>query len=51
MAASRRKMPCHTLSGKQMRWQSASELSRLRLKHPVCLVRPDAQDAIFFFLM
>jgi len=30
-------------------WRSACELSRLRLKRPVRLVRPDAQDTIFFF--
>jgi len=30
-------------------WRSASELSRLRLKRPERLVRPDAKDAIFFF--
>ena len=32
-----------------MLWRSASELSRLRLKRPERLVRPDAKDAIFFF--
>ena len=32
-----------------MPWRTASELSRLRPKRPECLVRPDAQDAIFFF--
>ena len=32
-------------------WQSASELSRLRLKRPERLVRLDAKDAIFFFLI
>jgi len=52
-------MPCHAPSGKQMPWRtasgrtvpwrSASELSRLRLKRPERLVRPDAKDAIFFF--
>jgi len=61
MAASRRKMPCHTPSGKQMAWRaesgrtvpwrSACELSRLRPKCPECLVRPDAKDTICFFLM
>jgi len=49
MAASRRKIPCHAPSGKQMPWRSVSEISRLHLKRPVRLVRPDAQDAIFFF--
>ena len=34
-----------------MPWRSASELRRLRLKRPECLVRPDAKDAIFFLLM
>ena len=52
-------MPCHAPSGKQMPWRtasgrtvpwrSASELSRLRLKRPERLVRPDAKDAIIFF--
>jgi len=52
-AASRRKIPCHTPSSTQMPWRaasrctvpwrSASELSRLRLKRPVGLVRQDAQ--------
>jgi len=32
-----------------MPWRSASELSRLRLKRPERLVRPDAKDTIFFF--
>jgi len=59
--ASRRKVPLHTPSGKQMPWRAASGctvpwrtasgLSRLRPKRPERLVRPDAQDAIFFFLM
>jgi len=48
-SVSRRKMPCYAPSGKQMPWRSASQLSRLRLKRLVRLVRPDAQDAIFFF--
>ena len=34
-----------------MLWRSASKLSRLRLKRPERLVRPDTKDAIFFFLM
>jgi len=44
-------MLSHAPSGKQMPWRSASKLSRLRLKCPVRLVRPDTQDAIFFFLI
>ena len=42
-------MSCHAPSGKQMPWRSASELSRLRLKRLVRLVRPDAHHTIFFF--
>ena len=58
-AASRRKIHWYIPSGKQMPWRAASactvpwrtasELSRLRPKRPEHLVRPDAQDAIFFF--
>jgi len=42
-------MPWRTVSGRTVPWRSASELSRLRLKRPERLVRPDAKDANFFF--
>ena len=42
-------MPWHTASGRTVPWRSVSELSRLRLKRPERLVRPDAKDANFFF--
>jgi len=41
-------MPWRSASGRTVPWGSASELSRWHLKGPVRLVRPDAQDAIFF---
>jgi len=42
-------MPWRAASGYTVPWRTASELSRLRPKRPEHLVRPDAQDAIFFF--
>ena len=44
-------MPWRTASGRTVPWRSASELSRLRLKRPERLMRPDTKDAIFFFLI
>jgi len=50
-AASGRTVPWRAASGFTVPLRTASELSRLHPKHPERLVRPDAQDAIFFFLM
>jgi len=44
-------MPQRSAFGRTVLWRSASELSRLRLKRPVRLVRLDAEDTIFFFLI